>query len=238
MALGLGMGTTAGAAAQESSGIIGEKGVIGEKRGADEAQTADGVKTPAASSQLTKRDGAAASAAGTVSQSVSGQRMDAASAARLREETVIAPNRGLAPRPTVGPGAMDQRSSNQNDGGKGPPTQPPKQNLGSLTGDAGWAGQSDEKLPHKDPKGPDKMPTALGGVDRLGNAGLAGKSEDKPPKEPKDPKGPDKLGNTTLQAQTLGTAATRTRPGAAQPATQIRAADAAQQAKGAVQSRP
>ncbi|WP_368562962.1 hypothetical protein [Pseudoxanthomonas sp. UTMC 1351] len=240
-ALGLGMGAAAGVAAQENSGIVGEKGIIGEKGVADEEQSADGANTPASSSQLTKRDRAAASTTGTrgtVAQPVPAQRIDAASAARLRQETVTAPNRGLAPRPAVGPGPMGQRGSNQNGGGKGPPNEPPKQNMGRLTGDAGWASQSDEKLPHKEPKGPDKMPNALGSVDRLGNAGLAGKSDDKPPKEPKDPKGPDKLGNTALKVQTLEAAATRTNAGVALPATQVRAADAAQQAQGAVQSRP
>lgn len=237
-ALGLGLGAVADATAQENSGIVGEKGVVGEKGSVEEERQAGGTDsstTPLQSVTSKRAATSASSARDVVSPSAQGQRIDAASKARLREGAVIAPNRGLVPRPSVvgpvGPGATGQRSDNQNGGGKGPPNEPPNQNMGRLTGDAGWAGQSDEKLPHKEPKGPDKMPAALSNVDRLGgNVGLAGKSEEKaPPKEPepKDPKGPDKLGNTTLEAQTTEAAATRASPAAVQRA-----------ARGAVQGRP
>lgn len=237
LGLGLGLGAVADATAQENSGIVGEKGVVGEKGSVEEERQASGTDsstTPLQSVTSKRAATSATRARDVVSPSAQGQRIDAASKARLREGAVIAPNRGLVPRPSVvgpvGPGATGQRSDNQN-GGKGPPNEPPNQNMGRLTGDAGWAGQSDEKLPHKEPKGPDKMPAALSNVDRLGgNVGLAGKSEEKaPPKEPepKDPKGPDKLGNTALKVQTTEAAATRANPAAVQRA-----------ARGAVQTRP
>lgn len=179
-ALGLALGACADAAAQDSSGIVGEKGVIGEKT-PDEQTRQAATKTNATTPRVTA----------TPSQAAQVKGLDPAAHTQLRKgalATPVAPNGGLAPRPSVG--------------------------------------MSDEKLPHKEPKGPDKTPTTLG---KVTNAGWAGKSEDKPPPkdpEPKDPKGPDKLGQAAMQRDAVATPAQL-------KATRLRSAGAAQQATNA-----
>jgi hypothetical protein len=177
-ALGLALGASVGAAAQDSSGIVGEKGIIGEK--APDEQQAD-----------TKTNATAPRDAATPGRTAQVKRLDPAAHARLRKgamATPVATNGGLAPRPS--------------------------------------ADMSDEKLPHKEPKGPDKTPTTLG---KVAGAGWAGKSEDKPPPkdpEPKDPKGPDKLGQAAVQRDAVATPTQL-------KATRLRSAGAAQQATNA-----
>lgn len=209
-ALGLALGACVGAAAQDSSGIVGEKGIIGEK--APDEQQAD-----------TKTNATAPRDAATPGRTAQVKRLDPAARTQLRKgamATPVAPNGGLAPRPSAG-----GLGKNQNEGGKGPPNNP-NENLGRPLGNIGTAGMSDEKLPHKEPKGPDKTPTTLG---KVADAGWAGKSEDKPPPkdpEPKDPKGPDKLGQAAMQRDAVATPTQL-------KATRLRSAGAAQQATNA-----